>query len=155
MADEENKIIDWIRTSIAEKNRQTDQAICPFAKKVLQDETIQIVPGKSDLVGQIDHCCSVFASLGLDIVVIYITDKIKESQLSKICAKAHKNNPNHAIMYDHPDNKGLHKGVSFSYQKCALIMIQDLNRLKDAQSKLRRTAYYRSWGLDHCDDMFY
>lgn len=148
-------IYDWIRTKIAEKDRRTNQAVCPFAKKVLQDETIQVVPGKSDLVAQINHSCDVFAVLGLDIVVVYIQYKITEGQLKSLCAKAQQRNPKYAIMYDHPDNNGLHKGVSFSFQKCPLVMIQDLNKLQDAQRKLRRTSYYQSWGLDPGDDMFY
>ena len=148
-------VYDWIRTKISKTNPKIGKAICPFAKASLETKAIQVVPGKSNLVDQIDHCCNLFNSLALDIVIIYVQYTIKEKQLSKIVSKAHKKNSNYAIMYDHPDNDGLHQGVSFSFGKCPLIMIQSLSKLKDAQSKLRRTSYYQSWGLDPNDDMLY
>jgi len=148
-------VYDWIRTKISKTDPNVGKAICPFAKKSLEAKAIQVVPGKSDLVDQINHCCNIFNSLALDIVVIYVQYKITEKKLSSICAKAHSKNKNYAIMYDHPDNDGLHRGVSFSFGKCPLIMIQSLSKLKDAQSKLRRTGYYRAWGLDPNDGMLY
>ena len=39
-------------------------------------------------------------------------------------------------MYDHPDNKGTHEGVSFSFKKAPLIFIQSLPKLKEAQKIL-------------------
>lgn len=149
------QVYDWIEQKISKTDPKVGAAICPFAKKTLETKAIQVVPGKSDLVDQIDHCCAVFTGLALDIVVIYIQYTITEEKLSDLCAEAHERNPKFAIMYDHPDNDGLHKGVSFSFQKCPLVMIQDLSKLKNAQSKLRRTSYYRTWGLDDNDDMFY
>ena len=148
-------VYDWIEHKISQADPKTGVAICPFAKKTIAEKKIQVVPGKSNLVDQIHHCCNLFDSLALDCVVIYVQYKITESQLQEICSQAHQNNSKYAILYDHPDNDGLHKGVSFSFGKCPLIMIQSLSQLKDAQSKLRRTAYYRIWGLDPDDGMFY
>ena len=148
-------VYEWIRTRISKADPKVGKAICPFAKASLETKAIQVVPGKSNLVDQIDHCCNLFNSLALDIVVIYVQYTITEKTLSSICAKAHRKNKNYAIMYDHPENDGLHRGVSFSFGKCPLIMIQSLSKLKDAQSKLRRTDYYRAWGLDPDDGMLY
>ena len=151
----EEEIERWIRDDIARKNPKTGISVCPYAAKTVETKAFHILRGKSDLVAQIGHCCDLIGVLGLDIVIIYIQYKITEKQLRRLCRQAHKNNSHYAIMYDHPENTGLHRGVSFSYQKTPLVMIQDLNTLKDAQSKLQRTAYYRTWGLDDCDDMFY
>ena len=84
---------------------------------------------KKDVLSQIDHCCGLFNIFNLDIVVLYLEQPITERKLSNLCKKAHQQNPKFAIMYDHPDNDGLHKGVSFSYGKLPLIMIQDLETL--------------------------
>lgn len=151
----EKEIARWIRAKVARKNPKTGVSVCPYAAKTLKTKAFHILRGKSDLVAQIDHCCGVFDVLGMDIVIIYIDHKITEPILKKMCRRAHRRNPKFAIMYDHPANAGLHQGVSFSYQKTPLVMIQDLNRLKDAQSQLRRTAYYRAWGLDPDSGMFY
>ena len=145
----------WIRQVVAKTHKASGAAICPFAKRTLEDRKIQITPAKVDVLDQIDLCCDLFNSLALDIVILYFTDQITERKLSDICKRAHKRNPDYAVMYDHPDNDGLHKGVQFSYQKAPLIFIQDLNKLKDAQSKLSKTDYYRVWGLDVDSDMFY
>ena len=144
-----------IRQVVAKTHKASGAAICPFAKRTLEDRKIQITPAKVDVLDQIDLCCDLFNSLALDIVILYFTDQITERKLSDICKRAHKRNPDYAVMYDHPDNDGLHKGVQFSYQKAPLIFIQDLNKLKDAQSKLSKTDYYRVWGLDVDSDMFY
>ena len=149
------EVYDWIRETIGKTNKKVGKAICPFAKASVEAKAIQVVPGKSDLVDQINHCCNLFSSLALDCVVIYVQYKITEQELAKVCGKGQKKNPSYAVMYDHPDNDGLHQGVSFSFGKCPLIFIQELSKLKDAQSRLRRTSYYQSWGIDPDDDMFY
>jgi hypothetical protein len=148
-------VYDWIREKISKTNPTVGKAICPFAKTSLKTKAIQVVPGKSNLVDQIDHCCNLFDSLALDCVVIYVQYKITEKELSKICRKAYKQNSEFAILYDHPDNAGLHKGVSFSFGKAPLIMIQRLKQLKNAQRQLQKTDYYESWGLNPNDAMFY
>ena len=148
-------VYEWIEQTVSKKNPKVGERICPYAEKTLKAKTIQIVPGKSNLVDQIFHCCNLFGSLALECVVIYIQYKISENKLARICGEGHEGNPNFAVLYDHPDNAGLHKGVSFSFGKCPLIFIQPLKELKDAQSKLGRTAYYKRWGLCPDDDMFY
>jgi hypothetical protein len=155
VADVGKQIEKWIRQVVVKTHKASSSPVCPYAERVLQDKTIQITPAKTDVLDQIDQCCGLFVSLGLDIVILYFTDEITERRLSNICRRAHKNNPDYAIMYDHPDNDGRHRGVQFSFQKAPLIFIQDLNKLKDAQSRLRKTPYYRSWGLDPDDGMFY
>jgi hypothetical protein len=148
-------VYDWIRGKVSKTDRKVGKAICPFAEASVKAKAIQVVPGKSNLVDQVNHCCSIFNIFALDIIIIYIQYPITEQQLAKVCEQSHKKNNRFAIMYDHPDNDGLHRGVSFSFQKAPLIFIQDLNKLKDAQSKLRRTSYYRSWRIDPNDSMFY
>jgi hypothetical protein len=146
---------DWIKQVVSKKNPKVGERICPYAEKTLKAKAIEIVPGKSNLVDQIHHCCSIFDALALECIIIYIQYKITEEALSKVCRKAHKLNPNYAVFYDHPDNNGKHKGVSFSFGKCPLIFVQPLKELKDAQSKLGRTSYYKHWGLNPNDSMFY
>lgn len=154
MADEGKDIEKWIRQVVAKTHKASGAAICPFAKRTLEDRKIQITPAKTDVLDQIDQCCGLFVSLGLDIVILYFTDEITASKLSKVCKRAHKNNPDYAIMYDHPDNDGLHKGVSFSYGKRPLVMIQDMAKLKQAQHKLKRSGYYEKWGLDSLEQFY-
>lgn len=148
-------VYDWIRTKISTRNSKVGKAICPYAKATLKAEAIQIVHGKSNLVDQINHCCNLFGTFALDCVVIIVQHTITESSLSKICNQAHKRNSQFAILYDHPDNNGKHKGVSFSFGKAPLIMIQRLKQLKNAQRQLQKTDYYESWGLNPNDSMFY
>ena len=148
-------VYDWIGKVVAKKNAKTGKAICPFAKRTVQENKIQVVHGKSDLLGQINHCTSVFNIFNLDIIIIYVQYPITENKLSKICERAHENNPDYAVLFDHPDNNGLHKGVSFSFGKCPLIFIQNLHKLKKAQQQLKKTDWHKSWGIDPNDNMFY
>ena len=155
MADVSSKdVYDWIKGHVAKKNPKTGKAVCPFAARTIKERSLYVLPAKVDVVDQIGHCCGLFAPFHFDIVILYIRYKITEKRLSDLCRQAHQNNPNFAILYDHPSNKGLHKGVQFSFQKAPLIMIQDLSKLKDAQQQLRTTGYYDAWGLDDLD-MFY
>jgi|TARA_R100000479_G_C6386272_1_gene203114 hypothetical protein len=155
VAVESKDIEKWIGQVVAKKHKESGATICPFAKKTLTDRKIQIAVAKEDVLSQVNHCCSLFNIFNLDIVILYFNHKITEKQLSNLCKKAHKKNNRFAILYDHPDNKGKHKGVSFSFQKAPLLFIQDLNKLKDAQSRLQKTTYYRDWGLTVDSDMFY
>jgi hypothetical protein len=154
VADEGKDIEKWIRQVVAKTHKASGAAICPFAKRTLEDRKIQITPAKTDVLDQIDQCCGLFVSLGLDIVILYFTDEITERKLSNLCRRAHKNNPDYAIMYDHPDNDGLHKGVSFSYGRRPLVMIQDMAKLKQAQKKLKQSGYYEKWDIDSFDQFY-
>lgn len=148
-------IEDWIGQVVAKTHKASGAAICPYAKRTLKDRKIQIIPAKVDLLAQVRHCCDLFNTLALDIVILYFNYKITDRKLSKMCEQAHQANPSYAVMYDHPDNSGKHKGVSFSYGKAPLMFIQDLSKLKNAQQQLRRTDYYTAWGLDPNNSMFY
>jgi len=148
-------VYDWIGKVVAKKNAKTGKAICPFAKRTLQEKKIQVVPGRNSLLDQINHCAGLFGILNLDIVIIYINYPITERRLSKICEKSHQSNPDYAILYDHPDNAGLHQGVSFSFGRCPLVFIQNLKKLKTAQKQLRKTDWYKTWDIEPDDAMFY
>ena len=154
MADVGRDIEKWIGQVVAKKHKASGATICPFAKKTLEDRKIQITMAKEDVLSQIGTCCDLFNSLNLDIVILYFNREITERKLSNLCKKAHKNNPNSAIMYDHPDNDGLHKGVSFSYGKLPLIMIQDMAKLKQAQLKLKESGYYEKWDIDSFEQFY-
>jgi len=154
VADVGKDIEKWIRQVVAKTHKASGAAICPFAKRTLEDRKVQITPAKTDVLDQIDQCCGLFVSLGLDIVILYLNNEITERRLSNLCRRAHRNNPDYAIMYDHPDNDGLHKGVSFSYGKAPLIMIQDLARLKQAQGQLKRSGYYEKWSIDSFEQFY-
>ena len=154
MVDVGKDIEKWIRQVVAKTHKASGAAICPFAKRTLADRKIQITPAKVAVFDQIDLCCNLFNSLALDIVILYFTDQITERKLSNICKRAHKQNPDYAIMYDHPDNDGLHKSVSFSYGKLPLLMIQDMAKLKQAQHKLKQSGYYEKWSIDSFDQFY-
>jgi len=90
---EESKLIEnWIRGQVAKIHKKTGKAICPFAKKALQDQTIQITKAKVDLLEHIIHCCHMVPIFRLDIVVLYIDYKISEQRLATICEQAHRTN---------------------------------------------------------------
>ena len=154
MAEESKLIENWIRGQVAKVYKKTGKAICPFAKKTLEDRKIQITMAKENVLDQIVHCCSLFNIFNLDIVILYFTDKITETKLKNICKRAHQQNPLFAIMYDHPANNGLHKGVSFSYGKAPLIMIQGMAKLKQAQEKLKQSGYYEKWDIDSFEQFY-
>lgn len=154
MADESKLIENWIKGQIAKVHKKTGKAICPFAKKTIQDKTIQITKAKVNLLDHIIHCCHMIPIFRLDIVVLYIDYKISEQRLATICEQAHGNKLHMAVMYDHPDNKGLHKGVSFSYKRKPLVMIQPMDKLKDAQGRLRRSGWYEAWGVEDLEQFY-
>ncbi len=154
MEDVGKDIEKWIGQVVAKKHKASGATICPFAKKTLEDRKIQITMAKKDVLSQIDHCCGLFNIFHMDIVILYLEQSITEKKLSNLCHKAHKQNPKFAIMYDHPDNDGLHKGVSFSYGKLPLIMIQDLEKLKQAQKILKQSGYYQKWDIDSFEQFY-
>lgn len=145
----------WIRQVVAKTHKASGAAICPYAKRALEDRKIQIAVAKVDVLDQIDQCCDLFDCFNLDIVILYFDRKISEKQLAMLCRVGHDKNKEFAVLYDHPKNKGKHKGVSFSYGKAPLIMIQKLDKLKKAQGQLRKSGYYECWGLDPNSEMFY
>jgi hypothetical protein len=141
------EVYDWIRTKISKRNPKVGKAICPYAKTTLETEKIEIVYGKPNLVDQINHCCNLLNTFALDCIIILIQHKITEAQLSKVCKTAQIKNPYRAIMYDHPTNDGKHCGVSFSFGKAPLIMIQDLAKLKKMQKIYKAQGWYDAWNI--------
>jgi len=144
----------WIGQVVSKTHKASGKTICPFAKRTLQDKKIQITLAKKDVLAQINHCCSLFNIFHLDVVILYFNHKIAEQRLAKVCRQAHELNKAFAVMYDHPANSGKHKGVSFSYGKAPLIFIQDLNKLKQAQQKLKDTGYYEAWGIKDYEQFY-
>ena len=153
--EEENRkkdILSWINNDIGKKHKSSGVAPCPFASKAVKDKTYKIVKAKDNLVEQVDTLCSVIDIFKLDIVIVHLDNGIAEAKLKKICNSIQKKKNNVAIMYDHPDNDGLVAGMQFSYQKCPLIMIQPMDKLKRAQKSLRqKTNWYEIVGNE---DMF-
>ena len=143
----------WIWT-LGKKVATTGQPICPYSQKTLQDKKIQIVPARSTVFEQCVQYCDLFSVLNLDVIVVYFNHTISEKKLSNLARRIHSARSNFAVLYDHPDNAGLHQGVSFSFGKAPLMIIQELSKLKRAQAQLKKTDYYRAWGLDD-PDMFY
>lgn len=145
-------IIRWITDEIGKKHKASGIAPCPFASKVIKDKTYEIIEAKVDLGNQIAHICDIIDIFKLDIVIVYCSNAITERRLKNICNKIQKQKPKAAIMYDHPDNDGLVAGMQFSYQKCPLVMIQPLSKLKAAQKTLKeKTNWYQIVGNE---DMF-
>lgn len=151
MEDVGKDIEKWIRQVVAKTHKASGATICPFAKRTLEDGKIQIVPAKVDVLAQVAHCCDLFHSLNLDVVVIYFNYKITERKLERLCEQAGHLSPNFALMYDHPDNDGLHKGVSFSFGKAPLLMIQEMGKLKKAQQTLNKSGWYAAWDIKDYD----
>lgn len=147
-------IEDWIRGQIVKTHKASGKAVCPFAKRTLKDKKIQIVPAKINVFDQIAQCCDLFHTLNLDICIFYFNYPITERKLKNLCARAHKRKPHYAIMYDHPDNNGKHKGVQFSFQKAPLIFVQDLAKLKAGQQLLKKTGYYKAWGMEDMEQFY-
>lgn len=155
LVEEENRkkdIVKWISNVIGKKHKASGIAPCPFASKVIKDKTYEIIQAKVDLVKQVTHLCDIIDIFKLDIIIVYCSNAITENKLKKICNSIQKDKPHAAIMYDHPDNDGLVAGMQFSYQKCPLIMIQPMDKLKAAQKTLReKTDWYQKVGNE---DMF-
>ena len=147
-------IEDWIRGQVAKKNKKTKQAICPFAKATLQNKKVAIVKSKDNLLAQINQLCDLFSVLHYDVIIIYFNVKISERRLDNICKKTHTKYRHLAVMYDHPFNDGKHKGVSFSFGKAPLIFIQSLPKIKQAQKLLKKTGYYKAWGLKDTNQFY-
>jgi hypothetical protein len=147
------QVEDWIR-QIGEKVEKTGHPICPYAKKSIQQKSIQIQNARHNVLDQCLQYCDLFGALGLDAVVIYFNYPISEKKLSNLARRVHRLRSNFAVLYDHPKNKGLHKGIQFSFQKAPLLIMQEYRKLKHAQTQLKKTDYYRAWGLEHDQDMF-
>lgn len=145
---------DWIGQVVAKTHKQSGAAICPFAKRTLADRKIQIIPAKVDVLTQVAQCCDLFHSLNLDVVILYFNYKITERKLKMLCEQASHLSPNFAVMYDHPDNDGKHKGVSFSFGKAPLLFIQDMTKLKQAQKTLEKSGWYAAWGIKDWDQFY-
>jgi len=145
---------DWIRQVVAKTHKASGAAICPFAERALKDRKVQVVPAKVDVLAQVAQCCDLFNSLALDVVVLYFNYEITERKLSGLCRQCNHLSPNFAVMYDHPDNDGKHKGVSFSFGKAPLLFIQDMGKLKKAQQTLKKTGYYKAWGIKDFTQFF-
>jgi len=147
------QVEDWIR-QIGEKVAKTGFPICPYVKKSIQQKSIQIQPARHNVLDQCLQYCDLFGTLGLDAVVIYFNYPISEKKLSNLARRVHKLRSHFAVLYDHPKNKGLHKGIQFSFQKAPLLIMQEYRKLKNAQTQLKKTDYYRAWGLEDDQDMF-
>ena len=144
----EKNIIDWVNDISKSRKELGGFAVCPFAKKAMNDKKVfwsYIGPEPEAYILRYieatpDFEVIVFFNLGKSL-----TDDDLKSIISKLQAKRN----DMIFLKDHPDNPGFISGVNTSNGEYPAVLVQPRAKLVEAREKLLRTDYYNYWSDEY------
>lgn len=145
----EKNLIDWINRISERRDELGDFAICPFAKKALEDKKIywsyinfNAVPHIKEFVEKTDPNFEIIAFFNVE-------NNLTDDDLLLIIKELQKNDSKNIYLKDHPDNPGFINRVNTSNGKYPVVLVQPKQKLLDARNKLKKTNYYSYWSEDY------
>lgn len=148
------KLHEWLTTFVEVPNPKLGGfSPCPFARKARIDNQIAI-----EFIDSPCHYRETYQTLLNDFeVVIYCFDhnSISGKDLAEWVVDENEKitKSNFVILEDHPDTHEEINEVTMNFGHCALLIVQELNRLNTASKQLKEKGYYDHWSNDNLDDI--
>ncbi len=151
-----NELNNWIVNFLEKPNAFLgDWSPCPYARQARIYNKIDIRFSEVDELLQ-----SIIQSLPVleekDVIVIcFDHNQIDCISLVKFVKETNKKImlDNYVILEDHPNDKEFVNGVLMNFNHCGLLLIQKLDKLREASDKLRSKGYYDVWGQQELDSV--
>lgn len=140
----DEQIRSWITNFLSKPNPLLNNfPPCPFAKKALLDERVQIK--KFTEWDELSHVAADWDD-SLDVALWWFADRDLETMNN---VKLQFNNvwrPHDMwLLMDHPDKHELINGVEMNFKLAGLLLLQRYSTLVDASETLKTQGYYKTW----------
>lgn len=141
----EKNIIEWVQRISAKRDELGGFAICPFAKKALEDKKIF---WSYITYEPIEYICRYMESINTEYEVVLFFNlgkNLTDKDCCDIIKELNKRFSEITFLKDHPDNPGYIQGLSTSNGEYPIILAQPKTELNRARQKLSKTGYYKYW----------
>ena len=140
----DEQIRSWITNFLSKPNPLLNNfPPCPFAKKALIDERVQIK--KFTEWDELSHVAADWDD-SIDVAIWWFTDRSYEAMLATKTQFNDVWRPHDMwLLMDHPDNHELVSGVEMNFGLAGLLLLQRYSKLIEGSKVLAKQGYYDSW----------
>jgi hypothetical protein len=145
----EKNIIDWVKRLSQKRDELGGFAICPFAKKALNDKKIYWSFIGYEPVAYISRYMEMMNE-DYEVVIFF---NLKKNLINEDClgiiSTLNKKFPNIVFLKDHPSEPGFINGVNTCNEEYPIILAQPKNKLQAARKILEKKKYYDYWSEEY------
>ena len=145
----EERIRQYVGQLTVPREQFGNWPICPFAKKALLTKNITILVEDDELFSMADAAADDFSKYNTEIVIVASTrvDLYTPRLVHDYVAKGRNvyRSRDLYMLYDHMDLPEYINDVQISNTFCAMILIQEYGRLKEAAELLDKAGYDNHW----------
>ena len=145
----EKNIIEWVKRLSQKRDELGGFAICPFAKKALNDKKIYW----SFIGYEPNAYISKYMEMMNEDYEVVIFFNLKKNLTNEDCLgiinTLNKKFPNVVFLKDHPDEPGFINGVNTCNGEYPIILAQPKDKLESARKTLEKKKYYDYWSEEY------
>jgi hypothetical protein len=146
----EKNLVDWIKRISEAKDELGGFAICPYAKKALEDNKIFWSFIGYEAEEYISRYVEHTNIEGYEVIVFYnLSKNLTNDDCTTIVNNLNKKFDDVIFLKDHPNSPGYIAGLYTGNGEYPIILAQPKDKLIEARNKLRRTKYYRYWSQEY------
>ena len=152
----EKNLISWISHISSRKDELGGFAICPFAKKALEENKIYFYYIDNDPVQQISTYMDGFnQNMGYEVILFYdVEKKLSDDDCTDAINQLNKKNSDTIFLKDHPDSPGFINGISTGNGEYPIIIAQPKEKLLQFREALKKTPYYDVWDEEYLKEIW-
>lgn len=144
----EENLRKWIDKVIKKRPEIGGMAICPFAKKGVEEKKVYFYSMTGDPKDFILKC--VDNVMHFELIAFYDETKtLTDDGLKCIIEDLQKIRHHMIFLKDHPDSPGYIKGLYTGNGEYPVILVQPRDKLESAREKLKKTNYYDFWSEEY------
>jgi hypothetical protein len=152
----EKNLISWIGRISNKENKLGGFAICPFAKKALEDNSVYFYYIDCDPIKQITtYIDGISSNMNYEVILFYdIEKKLSDDDCVDIINKLNSKYDNIIFLKDHPDNPGFINGMNTGNGEYPIIIAQPKEKLLEYREALKNTSYYDIWDEEYLKEIW-
>jgi hypothetical protein len=152
----EKNLISWIDRISSKRSELGGFAICPFAKKALEDNNVYFYYIDGDPVQQITtYINCINPNMKYEVILFYdIEKKLSDNDCIDAINKLNSKYSNIIFLKDHPNNPGFIGRVNTGNGEYPVIIAQPKEKLLEYREALKKTNYYDVWDEEYLKEIW-
>ena len=145
---------EWMINFVEKPNPQLGNwAPCPYARKArIENKIVILFADAMNLEEEVEKALPLLVGKEAFAMCFdhnLISPEDLEHRIMRLNASLMPRN--YVVLEDHPDNKEYVAGVRMNFDKCGILLVQELSQLNDAAAKLKEKGYYDVWSKKNLD----
>jgi hypothetical protein len=150
-----DSLLTWIEYLTKPQDRIGGMPICPFAKKAMKYDMVEIINVKRSVYGLLRHVVSVIKKWDSEKELYVLVDSSHNAygDLRQIQSMLNSKYLEFTFLLGHPDRPFSINGVVTTFSESPIFFIQKKTDINRAQVSLLKTEYYEFWTKEQLDNI--